>query len=216
MGLRTCGRRFFIVVVAAMATCNAVVLDAAPDGGLLRIRNDSPHPWTLWMYAAHEKKWLAPRFLPRDQAVGIDLAAAGPFYLVLRDDGDREQHVGWQDLHAAVRELATPPDRVAELTLTTTLERRQMTETFAVQVPVQEQVVRTVVINGERKEVTEIVTKMVTEERQREVVVQVEVPTLRGTREGEPVDLADVGSVATEPPAPPAPPRVPRSAPAPR
>lgn len=206
MGLKTGGRWVLIVTVAALASFGRAAPDAVPDGGVLRIRNDSPHPWTLWMYAANEKKWLEPRFLPRERAVGIELAAAGPYYLVLRDDGDREQHIGWQDLHAAVRALATPPDRVAELALTTAVERRQMTETYTVQVPVTEQVVRTIVIDGEQKEITETVTKMVTEERMRGVQVQVEVAALRGMRGGEPVDLADVGNVTTDLPKPELPP----------
>lgn len=193
-----------------VAACVAFTLqsgDVTASGSVLRIRNDSPQPWSLWMYSEQGRQWLAPTFLPRKQAVKVDLPAAGRVYLVLRDDGDRDRHLGWRDLHAAAEKLAGPPDGVAELALSTRLVTEQREEAYAVETPVQETRVRTVVVDGVEREIEETVTVMVPRMETRVVSVSTEIVAFSGMRDGEPVDLDDVGAVAAgleNPPPPPA------------
>lgn len=182
--------------------------------GRLQIRNDSGNAWFLWMYPEHGKQWRKPQFLPRRQAVPVDLQGEGRFYLALRDESDRAIHVGWRDLRAAAEKLAVPPDGVAELSLTTAIVEETREQTYMVSVPRTETVIRIVEENGVKREVESTVTVMVPEHRTRTVSVTTEQVVLRGTAAGRPFTLdAEPALDLPEPPPLPGEPAADRPAP---
>lgn len=207
-GLRIHRRSLGLGMIVGFFACGPRLAGAAPAEPALRIRNDSSKAWSLLMYSETGKTWLPPTFLPRRQAVKVDLSTAGRFYLVLRDDGDRDIHLGWRDLHAAARRLAGPPDEIAELALSTRLVSEQREQEYTVQVPVMVTRTSTVVVDGVEKQVEEIITKTVPETRTKTLTVSTEIAVFSHLRDGQPIDLDvgdgnDGGADDSPPPPPP-------------
>lgn len=213
-GLRLHRRSLALALILGWLACGPRFSGAAPAEPALRIRNDSSKAWSLLMYSETGKTWLPPTFLPRRQAVKVDLSNAGRFYLVLRDDGDRDSHLGWRDLHAVAQRLAGPPDGMAELALSTRLVSEQREQTYTVQVPVSETRTRTLLVDGVEKQEEYVVTRMVPETRTRTVTVSEEMAVFTRLRDGQPVDL-DMGDGGVEAPVPPPPGKRKAASPAP-
>lgn len=175
-----------------MTTClmvaAAVLGQANGTVDSIRIRNDANQPWNLWMYVDARKAWARPElFLPKKTTVKVNLAAPGRYYLVLRDDGKRDAHYGWVDLHQISRRL--PADAVVGLT--TVLETRVKEETYTVMVPVQKTETVREIVNG--KVVTREVVRTVNvpEQRTRTVNHTVVVPQFDVYSNGRSRPLSD-------------------------
>lgn len=166
----------------------------------LQIFNDSSTAWYLWICPERGKQWLKPQFLPRRQRVPVELDREGLFYIVLRDESKRAIHVGWRDLRAAAERLATPPDGVAELSLSVAVVNEERTSTYAVQVPVTETVTKIVEVDGVKRTVEEQVTRMIPEERTRTIVVKTSRPVLSGRVAGKQVSFDEPVGELPDPP----------------
>jgi hypothetical protein len=94
----------------------ASVAQMPPQGAfdVIRILNNSDQPWSCWMYVESKKAWNNPAFfLAKNAKTEIQLVSPGRFYLVLRDEAKRDQHLGWYDLHKLAQIL--PEDKTIDL-----------------------------------------------------------------------------------------------------
>jgi len=188
-------------VVGAGASLTAGRCSAAPSTQKrLQIFNDSSTAWYLWICPERGKQWLKPQFLPRQQRVPVELDHEGLFYIVLRDESKRAVHLGWRDLRAAAEKLATPPDGVAELSLSVAVVNEERTNTYTVQVSVAQTVTRIVEVDGVKREVEVEVKRMVPEERTRTTLVAIARPALSGRVAGKEVSFDEPDRELPDPP----------------
>lgn len=84
--------RCLIGCAVAALGLGAGVAGAAP----VQIKNSLGEPVTLWLWTQRSQRWLAPpQYLVRD---GVIILNSDRYYVVLRDQANRDEILGWIDL----------------------------------------------------------------------------------------------------------------------
>lgn len=160
------------------------LLAPGADGAKVAIHNDSNQAWRIWFYVESKKGWSQPEmFLGRNSEDVVRLGEPGRYYLVLRDEAKRDNHIGWVNFHKLAERL--PPG--ASLELSTVAETRTKEIVYTVYKDVAQ--TKTVIINGQAVERTYYVK--VPEQMVKTQTMTVMVPRI-GVRVGEKVfDLTE-------------------------
>lgn len=170
------------------------------EPGKILVRNTCSEPMWIWFWPEIGNDWVRPELhIPKLAVRRVGLATPGLCYVVLRDKGRNDTHVGWLDLHGISQESV---DGI--VSLGKVVETRQATRTIVKHVPRQV----TKIVGG--RKVTYTVYEAVSEEVPYEY--QIEVPiltirladgstdTLRGPRKRSEM-APNLGEMAPAPPA---------------
>jgi hypothetical protein len=83
-----------------------VWLSAKSPGAEIRFVNTLGEPVYLWFWPELKKQWVRPAvYLPRQGAQTVAFETPGKRYLVLRDQAQRDTHLGWVDVHRIAPQL---------------------------------------------------------------------------------------------------------------
>ncbi len=124
------GSPFLVGLLAAVAC--ACFAGLASAQGSLTMTNATGGPVNVWLMA-RGKAWSQPVFLPRSGDVRAPLESPGDYYVVVRDIGQAEDHLGWYDFHRLVRDV---PGAKLSLTGGHLAVQRQATQLVQTSVPV--------------------------------------------------------------------------------
>jgi hypothetical protein len=111
---------------------------------------------TVWFWPDQTHEWIRPAlYMPSNARVDVNLTSPGSYYIVVRDQADRDVHVGWRDLHQVSKKVR---DGLILLDALYVPEQRTETSTVMVQ--------KTEIVTGPDGK-KHRVTRMVPEQRTR-------------------------------------------------
>src|SRR5438552_1203668 len=78
----------------------AIYVGSANAQNTLIVKNDTNGFMQLWVWKEQNSRWDHPPMgITRGQEKYLDTATRGKYYLVARDDAQRDFHMGWFDFH---------------------------------------------------------------------------------------------------------------------
>jgi hypothetical protein len=101
-------RRFIFMGGGSYVLAHLVLLSClnqsfGQDIPQVRLTNTINEQVSVWIQT-EVKQWVRPElYMPRRGSVGLNLATEGKYYIVLRDNVNRDTHIGWIDFHKIAR-----------------------------------------------------------------------------------------------------------------